>query len=107
MEKIIKAEEKEALRTLPGYSAESYASIANHAMQINAFESTDRRMVFELTGHKVGLDGRFEKKEMEESYYKKIDPTAVIELKKWTEDGILRENCSSFLENTDDEDETI
>jgi len=32
MEKIIKAEEKEALRTLPGYSPESYASIANHAM---------------------------------------------------------------------------
>ena len=77
MEKIIKAEEKEAHRTLPGYSAESYASIANHAMQLNPFESTDRRLIFELTGHKVGLDGKFEVRE-EECRVKRIDPAVEI-----------------------------
>ena len=79
MEKIKKAEEKEALRTKPGYSAEAYASIANHAMNINAFESTDRRLVFELTGHKLNLDGKFEEIEDSKGWEaSKIDPTIGI-----------------------------
>ena len=59
MDKIKQAEDKEALRTRPGYSKESYASIAAHAMALNTHESTDRRLVFELTGRKLNVDGNF------------------------------------------------
>jgi hypothetical protein len=58
MEIIKQSEEKEARRTQPGYSKESYASIAARAMNINTHESTDRRIVFELTGHKLNKDLR-------------------------------------------------
>jgi len=60
MEIIKQSEEKEARRTQPGYSKDSYASIAARAMNINTHESTDRRIVFELTGHKLNKDGEFE-----------------------------------------------
>ena len=59
MDKIKRAEQKEALRTMPGYSEEAYASIAARSDNINTHESTDRRLVFELTGHKLNLDGTF------------------------------------------------
>ena len=48
-------------------------------MNINAFESTDRRLVFELTGHKLNLDGKFEEIEDSKGWEaSKIDPTIDI-----------------------------
>jgi hypothetical protein len=64
MEQIKRAESKEILRTMPGYSYESYASIAARCDNINTHESTDRRLVFELTGHKLNLDGNFQELEI-------------------------------------------
>jgi hypothetical protein len=54
----------------------SYASIASRAMNINTHESTDRRLVFELTGHKLNLDGRFDIKEKIKDE-PKFDPSGV------------------------------
>ena len=71
MEIIKQSEEKEALRTRPGYSLEAYASIAARTMNLNTHEATDRRIVFELTGHKLDKDGEFR-----EEGEKKVDPVA-------------------------------
>jgi len=59
MEIIKRSEEKEALRTQPGHSLQSYASIAARTMNLNTHEATDRRIVFELTGHKLDKFGEF------------------------------------------------
>ena len=75
MEKIKNSEQKEALRTRPGYSEQSYASIAARTMNLNTHEATDRRIVFELTGHKLDKDGVFV---LDDDYImseKKFDPS--------------------------------
>ena len=59
MEVIKRKEDREALRTKPGRSWEAYASIAAHCNALNTHESTDRRLVYELTGHKLTIDGDF------------------------------------------------
>lgn len=58
MQEIMDAESKEARRTMPGYSKEAYASIAAQVESINVTDSDDRRLFFELTGHKLTVDGR-------------------------------------------------
>ena len=63
MDIIKQSEEKEALRTQPGHSFESYASIAARTMNLNTHEATDRRIVFELTGHKLDKNGEFIEKD--------------------------------------------
>jgi len=79
MDMIKRSEEKEALRTRPGYSFDAYASIAARTNNLNTHESTDRRIVFELTGHKLDVNGVFEEDE-DSCNERKIDPsTEVVE----------------------------
>jgi len=56
-------------------------------------------LVFELTGHKVGLDGMFEEKDNEQnsllSSMKKLDPLMEIQLKKYTKDAIINSSDDS------------
>jgi len=75
MRVITQSEEKEALRTRPGYSFEAYASMAARAMNLNTHEATDRRIVFELTGYKLSKEGVFVEEDDEVSYDKKVDPS--------------------------------
>ena len=75
MEIIKRSEEKEALRTKPGYSYQSYASIAARTMNLNTHEATDRRLVFELTGHKLDKNGVLKEEEEDEGGEKKEDPS--------------------------------
>ena len=77
MEIIKRSEEKEALRTKPGHSFEAYASIAARSMNLNTHEATDRRIVFELTGHKLDVNGVFKEDEQEVSQ-KKEDPSTLL-----------------------------
>ena len=56
---IKRKEDKKALQTKPGFSKKPYHSISVHCDVLNTHESTDRRLVFELTGHKLNLDGAF------------------------------------------------
>ena len=87
MDIITRAEEKEALRTQPGYSYESYGSIAARTMNLNTHEATDRRIVFELTGHKLDKNGEFIEDEEGEGE-KKLDPST--ELFERTEEIIVK-----------------
>ena len=98
MEIIKKWEEKEALRTKPGYSQESYASIAARTMNLNTHEATDRRIVFELTGHKLDVNGHFIDDDDETIGEKKVDPSTETHPK--TEDIIIplaRKRASTLL----------
>ena len=88
MDIIAKGEEKEALRTQPGYSYESYASIAARTMNLNTHEATDRRIVFELTGHKLDKNGEFIEKDEEIEGEKKVDPSTEPFMR--TEDIIVK-----------------
>jgi hypothetical protein len=98
MEIIKRKEEKEALRTRPGYSYEAYASIAARAMNINTHEATDRRIVFELTGHKLGKDGEFVSDEEEGKNEKKVDPSTELFMR--TEDiTVKKERTGSDLDS--------
>ena len=49
-------EDKETLRTLPGYSKAAYTGIYTRVSNLNLTESVDRRIVFELLGLKIGTD---------------------------------------------------
>ena len=75
MDIIRQAEEKEALRTLPGHSYQSYASIAARTMNLNTHEATDRRIIFELTGIKLDKNGEFIGDDEEGEGGKKVDPS--------------------------------
>ena len=77
MEIIKRSEVKEALRTKPGHSFEAYASIAARSMNLNTHEATDRRIVFELTGHKLDVNGVFREDENEIIGQKKEDPSTL------------------------------
>jgi hypothetical protein len=81
MDGIKHSEEKEAIRTRPGYSFNAYASIAARTNNLNTHESTDRRIVFELTGHKLDVNGVFIEEDDESCAEKKIDPSTEV-LKK-------------------------
>jgi hypothetical protein len=61
MVKIAQAEEKEARTIKPGYSWKTYSSIETRTDKLDLFEQTDRRLFFELTGHKIDIEGNYEK----------------------------------------------
>jgi hypothetical protein len=78
MDTIKRSEEKEALRTRPGYSFNAYASIAARTNNLNTHESTDRRIVFELTGSKLDVNGVFAEEDEDNYSERKINPSTEV-----------------------------
>ena len=91
--KIIKeAEEKEARTIKPGYSWRSYTSIESKTDKLDLLEQTDRRLFFELTGHKIDTDGQYEEVEDQRGNHRYLitrDPSSELDYllnasKEWT-----------------------
>ena len=72
MDQIKKSEKKEALRTQPGWSKESYQGIMTRARNLDVTESVDRRLLFELMGKKINPDGTLKENENVKKKVEKI-----------------------------------
>ena len=106
MDQIKHSEEKEARRTKPGWSKESYEGIWTRARNFDVTESVDRRLLFELMGTKINPDGTLKSEEKIVAAPVTDDVGEVVELSSES-NILLRSYHKSGIQDDSNSDEDI